>query len=146
MIIAIFVVIAAFWVTRRFMGLSGTATSMRSGRGGKDAIAVSLPDDLQVEIRGLVVQNRKIEAIKRVRKYTGWGLKQARDYVESLSAKSSFDAAISPFRNITTDLEDELKRLVLQNRKIEAIRLLRERSGLGLKESKDYIDRLGKLP
>jgi ribosomal protein L7/L12 len=146
LVIAIVVVITAFWVTRRFMGLSGNSMNVNAARshstGRRGAVSTSLPDNFQSEIRDLVVQNRKIEAIKRVRKYTGWGLKQAKDYVDSLSEGVSYDIAISSYRNITEGLDDELKSLISQNKKIEAIKLLRKRSGLGLKESKDYIDRL----
>lgn len=37
----------------------------------------------------------------------------------------------------------EVQKLVAKGRKIEAIKILREKSGLGLKEAKDLVDRLG---
>lgn len=36
------------------------------------------------EVRALVGRDRKIEAIKRVREYTGWGLAEAKQYVDRL--------------------------------------------------------------
>ncbi len=36
------------------------------------------------EVRQLVAANRKIEAIKQVREHTGWGLKEAKNYVDRL--------------------------------------------------------------
>lgn len=40
------------------------------------------------------------------------------------------------------DLEPELRKLLAQKRKIEAIKLVREHTKWGLKESKDYVDQL----
>ncbi|AZV55774.1 50S ribosomal protein L7/L12 [Clostridium sp. AWRP] len=39
-------------------------------------------------------------------------------------------------------LKDELKKLILENERIKAIRLYRESTGCGLVEAKEYIDRL----
>ena len=38
------------------------------------------------------------------------------------------------------DLPDDVKQAVHQNRKIEAIKLLREQAGIGLKEAKELVD------
>ena len=38
---------------------------------------------------------------------------------------------------------EKVKQLARNGQKIEAIKLLRERTGLGLKEAKDLVDRLG---
>ena len=42
------------------------------------------PVNLEAEVRTLLVQGNKIAAIKRARELTGWGLKQAKDYVDAL--------------------------------------------------------------
>jgi ribosomal protein L7/L12 len=42
---------------------------------------------LEREVRMLLVNKRKIEAIRRVRELTGMGLKQAKDYVEALEVQ-----------------------------------------------------------
>jgi ribosomal protein L7/L12 len=147
--IAILVIIVAFWVARRLMRLSESSSSIdlvKSRRTDENrAISTPLSNNLRDEIQALVVQNKKIAAIKRVRKHTGWGLKQAKDYVDSLSVRDSDENTIASLRNITPELDDKLKKLVLQNHKIEAVRLLRKQSGMDLKESKDYIDQLEKL-
>ncbi|ALJ13370.1 ribosomal protein L7/L12 [Sphingopyxis macrogoltabida] len=47
-------------------------------------------DDARIddeEIRELIRQNRKIEAIKRLRDQTGLGLKEAKDAVEAIEAR-----------------------------------------------------------
>lgn len=43
--------------------------------------------------------------------------------------------------NISDELKDELIKLVEQNKKIKAIKKLRD-TGMGLKEAKDYVDSL----
>jgi large subunit ribosomal protein L7/L12 len=40
-------------------------------------------------------------------------------------------------------MSEEVRRLASTGRKVEAIRMLREKSGIGLKEAKDLVDRLG---
>ncbi len=45
---------------------------------------IPLAHDQAEEVRRLLAQGRKIEAIKRVRQLTGMGLKEAKEYVESL--------------------------------------------------------------
>lgn len=44
---------------------------------------VALNPEAVEEIRALIIANRKIEAVKRVRELTGLGLKEALDLVES---------------------------------------------------------------
>jgi ribosomal protein L7/L12 len=46
-----------------------------------DSEAWSMDDH---QIQALVAQDKKIQAIERVREQTGWGLKQAKDYVDAL--------------------------------------------------------------
>ena len=40
--------------------------------------------DPDQEVRQLLRQGQKLDAIKRVRHITGWGLKEAKEYVEAL--------------------------------------------------------------
>jgi hypothetical protein len=40
---------------------------------------------LEDQVRTLLAQGRKVEAVKRVRKTTGWGLKESKDYVDALA-------------------------------------------------------------
>jgi ribosomal protein L7/L12 len=41
-----------------------------------------------------------------------------------------------------TDIEDELKSLIAKGKRAEAIKRYREFTGVGLKESKEYVDSL----
>ncbi|WP_416198367.1 MAG: Ribosomal protein L7/L12 C-terminal domain-containing protein [Sporanaerobacter sp.] len=48
-----------------------------------------------------------------------------------------------PSREYISDgLKNELSELVMENKKVEAIKRLREATGMGLKEAKDYVDSL----
>jgi ribosomal protein L7/L12 len=86
----------------------------------------------------------KIEAIKRLRD-TGLSLAAAKDAVDTLEKKP---AAARPAGLVATlrqaqEMSDEVQKLAKKGRKIEAIKLIRERTGMGLKEAKDLVDRLG---
>ena len=47
--------------------------------------------------------------------------------------------------SVNLQLGRELEQLLSAGKKIEAVRLVRERTGLGLKESKDAVERLEDL-
>ena len=55
----------------------------------KIALQVGVPDtvtdDVRAELKDLILKGRKIEAIKRYRTVTGLGLKESKDYIDSLS-------------------------------------------------------------
>ena len=44
---------------------------------------------------------------------------------------------------VTKEEKEELRRLVTEGKNVEAVRRCREITGLGLKEAKEYVDRLG---
>lgn len=143
-VIAVIVFIVAFWVFRRLQQSSETSVKSFRIEDPKES-AQLLPAHLQAEIQALMTQNKKISAIKKFRKYTGLGLKESKDYVEALSQHKAAWPDVPLKGGITPELKKELKNLISDNRKIEAIRLLRERSGLGLKQAKEYIDELESL-
>jgi ribosomal protein L7/L12 len=99
------------------------------------------PDD---EIRDLLAQGNKIQAIKRVREITGMGLKEAKDYVEALPQAPSLNelTTVQPAQPVSLDVEQEARRLLASSGKIQAIKRVRELTGWGLKEAKDYVDAL----
>ncbi len=99
---------------------------------------------LDGEIRQLLTQGQKIEAIKRVRQVTGWDLTKAKHYVEALSNASPLEP---PRQNRPVSLDNKqlhliVRQLLAQGQKIEAIKRVRQQTGLGLKEAKDYVDQL----
>jgi len=107
-------------------------------------LEVNLPAVLKLDrfsdIRDLMRSGRKIEAIKRYRELTGAGLKEAKDAVEA----PDFLAPPPPPPAISDDHPRmaDVRAFVAAGRKVDAIKLYRELTGLGLKESKDAIDKM----
>ena len=102
-----------------------------SPRSGAQAPA----SDSYAEVRASLANGRKIEAIKLYRELTGVGLKEAKEAVEAMMAAPS--AAPVPSSNL--DLEP-VRALMIKGRKIEAIKLYRELTGVGLKEAKEAVE------
>jgi len=94
--------------------------------------------ELEDQVRALMAQGRKVEAVKRVLETTGWGLKESKDYVDAL-ARSALPV-MSPEDKAA--LEQEARALIQQERSVEAIKLVREWTGWGLGECKAYVDAL----
>jgi arabinogalactan endo-1,4-beta-galactosidase/ribosomal protein L7/L12 len=94
--------------------------------------------NLDAELQALVVAGRKIEAIKRYRELTGVGLKEAKDTVEALMRGASLPTR----EQDSVGFEANIISLLEQGKKIAAIKLYRERTGVGLKEAKDFIEAL----
>jgi ribosomal protein L7/L12 len=93
-------------------------------------------------IRQLVQDGKKIEAIKLVREQTGLGLKEAKDAVEALERGESPDLQpVTVVAHILSrDDVDTINGLLRQNKKIDAIKLYRERTGVDLKTAKDAVE------
>ena len=98
---------------------------------------------LDKELLDLCLEGNKLAAVKRCREATGWGLKESLDYVEQLEARGFADYTPPSTRPTNlSSLDEELVTLCKNGQKIEAIKHYKEASGLGLKESKDYIEQL----
>ena len=93
---------------------------------------------LRQELQALLAQKRVIDAIKLCRERTGLGLKEAKDLVDAVA--EGRDAVVPAAPTASTDFD--LLPLLREGRKIEAIKLYRERTGVGLKEAKDAVDAL----
>ncbi len=98
--------------------------------------------NLVAELQALLAEGRKIEAIKRYREATAVGLAEAKAAVESLERGES----PSTKQSEDSSFETEIVSLLQGGKKIEAIKLYRERTGVGLKEAKDFIDALAADP
>jgi ribosomal protein L7/L12 len=123
-----------------------------------DALDIAVPaasdGGLPPEVRHALASGRKIEAIRLYRERTGVGLAEAKNAVEGGKRASSpwtllehkLDLVLSnlgievPSGAATPDAYDEVESMVREGQLIQAIKLYRQRTGLGLKESKDAID------
>jgi ribosomal protein L7/L12 len=98
-------------------------------------------------IRQLVFEGKKIEAVKLVREQTNLGLKEAKDAVEAIERGETPELsprATSTMRAVSGIDLDEINELLLQNKKIEAIKLYRRQTGVGLNEARDAIEAIEK--
>ena len=101
------------------------------------------PGNAEEAVRALLASGNKIDAIKRVREQTGLGLKEAKELVDAMERGAPITihahTSSSAFHG---DLDDEARKLAAAGHKLEAIKLVREQKNLGLKEAKDYVERL----
>lgn len=99
---------------------------------------------LNAEAQDLLTKGHKILAIKLIREQTGWGLKKAKRYVENLvHPVDAPEAHQAPAKPLTQkEREEEVRQLVMDGKKITAIKRVREQTGWGLRESKDYVEAL----
>jgi ribosomal protein L7/L12 len=95
----------------------------------------NLPNPLPPDVTDAIAKGHKVEAIRLLRERTGVSLVVAKQAVESHGVKPANELSFSTL-TLPTNVLAELAR----GNKIEAIKLLREQTGLGLKEAKDAVD------
>lgn len=99
---------------------------------------MNITPETEAKVKLLILQGRKIEAIKLVCDTTKCGLRDAKDFVDGYVPGNS-----SPLYAMTTqDMDTQLVNLLLQGKKLEAVKLYKDKTHLGLAESKDYVDNL----
>ncbi|WP_204003208.1 ribosomal protein L7/L12 [Virgisporangium aurantiacum] len=100
--------------------------------------------ELEFEVIRLLEQRKKILAIKLVRQHVRLGLKEAKDLVEEVERTGHLRLAHLPNAPFVAqeDVLDQARWLKREGKAIEAIKLIRQRTGLGLREAKDAYDRL----
>jgi ribosomal protein L7/L12 len=92
----------------------------------------------------------KIEVIRRVRQRTGWGLKEAKDAVEAIErggtapVTSALPAPGHP--GLTWEAAAEAARLRDGGQTIDAIALVRQHTGMGLRQAKEFVEGLPPAP
>lgn len=91
------------------------------------------------EVRSLLEQGRKIEAVKLYMNQSGSSLKEAKDAVEALQHNTG-----SP-RPTEADasLEANVLRLLEDGKKLKAVKLYRDRTGSALADSKRSVEATG---
>lgn len=101
---------------------------------------------LEAEVKTLIAQGKKIEAIRLMRETKGLTLEAAKDSVEAIErhgrptlGEMGMMSAVRLAQQLGRDVHD----LVASGQKTEAIRRVRDQTGLGLKEARELVDRLG---
>lgn len=96
--------------------------------------------ELGDRLRTLLAQGRKIQAIKELREHTPMGLAEAKDCVENLPSAGPLPP--SPPPELSPSALLRARALVAEGRYVHAVKVIREDTGLPLKEAKDAMDRL----
>jgi ribosomal protein L7/L12 len=91
-------------------------------------------DERWTEIREALARGEKIQAIKLYRERTGAGLREAKEVIEQTAQEGE--------RRLWegTGGWPEIDEALARGEKIQAIKLYRERTGVGLREAKEAID------
>ena len=126
---------------------AGLALLFKTVRRGRTPVVSPRPTravDPQTRARltELVARGNRMQAIKDLRVATGLGLKEAKDAVDAIAAGHDIPGELLPRPGISAATEERARELIAQGRKVQAIKLVREETGLGLKEAKDVADGL----
>ena len=153
LLIAAAIIVLPFVLSKLFSGKSrdtdkvlGTHVPKARTATATTAEAANDALPLEAQVKALIAQGRKIEAIKLMRESRGLSLETARDSVEAIEKHGRptlGELGMMSTVRLAQELGNEVHHMVAQGQKIEAIRLVRDRTGLGLKEAKDIVDRLG---
>jgi ribosomal protein L7/L12 len=111
---------------------------------------IALSPDVEHKVRREIAAGNKIMAIKLVREASDAGLKECKDFVETMDggfqppsiAVSYQPSSVAAGIMLSPQSEREVRRVLAAGNKIMAIRLVREASGAGLKEAKDFVERM----
>lgn len=104
-------------------------------------------NDSSQRIADLIAQGKKLEAIKELREMTGIGLKKAKEEIERLIAEREGREPTATTQQPVSGHgpepgHEEVAALARAGRKVEAIKLLRSQTGLGLKEAKEAVEKM----
>lgn len=99
------------------------------------------------EIDALVASGNKVAAIKRLRELSPMSLKDAKERIDAWETGSiTVPAPAAPVQaaELPAEAAAEIDRLLAAGQPISAIKLYRERTGVGLAEAKRAIDAWGR--
>ncbi|MCA9060135.1 MAG: ribosomal protein L7/L12 [Planctomycetaceae bacterium] len=100
-----------------------------------------MDETLEREIQQLLQSGQKIEAVKRVRESTGMGLAEAKAAVEAIQEGRT------PTLPVRADVDlEEVERQVVglleRGSAMEAIKVYRQQTNVGLKDARDAVEQL----
>jgi len=103
-----------------------------------DGLPPKAVEDLEQQVRSLLGQGQKLNAVKLYKESTGVSLKEAKDAVEAIERGES---PKSPAKT-DGDMEAELLRLLGEGQKFQAVMVYRERTGTDLSEAMRAVEAL----
>ncbi|MBI3176260.1 MAG: ribosomal protein L7/L12 [Chloroflexi bacterium] len=124
-------------------GLAESKAAVEALRFGTSApVSAVSASSREQQILDLMARNQEIQAIKLYREWTNVGLKEAKDAVEAM-ARGEMGTIPVPEPSVVMDgasVDDQIRVLLAKRQKIEAIKVYRLATNLGLKEAKDYVE------
>ncbi|WP_316836668.1 CFI-box-CTERM domain-containing protein [Pedobacter nutrimenti] len=102
---------------------------------------IIISKDQEAQVLLLLQRNRKVEAVKLVMDAAKCGLKEAKDFVDHFRESGTSSISRSE-RSFHENLDAELTSLLLHGKKIDAVKLYKDHTGAGLKDSVDYVNSL----
>ncbi|MBC8109631.1 MAG: ribosomal protein L7/L12 [Verrucomicrobia bacterium] len=97
-------------------------------------------EEITQTISQFLAKRQKIQAVKWVVENSGLGLKQAKELVDEIEEQGNTPSASSSDDSLKTQVTALLKKKQI----IEAIKLTHQTLGIGLKESKDFVEEIQK--
>ena len=105
----------------------------------------NLPTETKNAIMDAIASNQKLDAVKLYKNATGSSLKTAKEVIET-SMRSSSTARMSRLPGEVPGVDSAATEAILdaifQGRKLDAVKRYKTASGLGLKESKEFVEDL----
>jgi ribosomal protein L7/L12 len=101
-----------------------------------------LPDkrDTGERVSDLLDQGKRLEAIRLVREEENLSLSEAKDFVDSFETGIEFLPTGESKPLTEEELVEKVFELLLKNKKIDAIKLVRDNKLTGLKEAKEFVE------
>ena len=135
------VVVAAFaaWV---IVGRLASASRSRV-----DPTQLTIDPALAVRVRELYAAGDKVKAVKALREATGLGLADAVRIADKLGATAApkqpaGETGATAVPTISKSDERQVRSLVESGQTLEALRLIRQLTGMDLRQAKAYIEKL----
>lgn len=117
-----------------------SAVAVPSGSKGKTKAS----KELDKKVLELAYDKQLLQAVKLYKDATGLGLKESKDYVDALVLKnppSVAETSKGAFKN-NKELDKELIKHIESGALLAAVKTYKDATGMGLKESKDYVETL----
>ncbi len=103
--------------------------------------------NLDKAIKDLIGRGKIVQAIKLAKETKNISLREAKEFVERYTSTDTdeeegfiFEAVGSTPPN--EEIEGAVTELLMKSRKLEAIKMVKEELGIGLKEAKDYVEEI----
>lgn len=98
-----------------------------------------VPPEARNEAERLIAEGRHVEAIKVVRAHTSWGLVDAKNYVDSLRRGDAQPPRPGTPIEPSPQVRLQAQELAARGELVDAVRLVRQQTGLGLKDATEYV-------